>query len=238
MLGLRLTSLGAAAVVAMSGCGADDPPPGGQRATDGNTNASTVAVSTSGKTDRVGRQADPVLVRPGRPGETVLRLWRFLKAGVVPAALLEYSGDVRKRVGLLPLAGAAADLQAQLAGYEPSVASATGTAAGQLVVLRAQNQVGPSLEYSYLLRRSGNRWKVVFDTLMQSALQTHVRTRVQNSTNASAATRDRQASDAAARATDRFRAASVVTKRPTPNDTSTPEPPQAPAATPGVPNAP
>jgi len=185
--------LGAAAV---SGCGSDE----NRGAMDSRPTAKKAA-------ERALKQTDEAFIRNGTAGRAVLDHWRRLKSGAVPVAVLGYDSKVRKRVGTAALAGALAFQQVDLANVEAVVTGIETTPKGQLVTVEVFRPDAPPVQQTYLLRRVNGDWLIVFDTLTQSAIQTHVQARVQGSIRPGATNPDPQAVEAGNAAAERFRTA-------------------------------
>jgi hypothetical protein len=111
------------------------------------------------------------LEREGTPGRTVLETFRFIQLGAIPPAVLQYDSGVREQVGLPAFAGAVQFLQPQVAESSARLESVEATRGGQLAILSVTPPKGPSQTYSYVLRKRGGRWNVVYDTFMAGGLR-------------------------------------------------------------------
>src|SRR5919199_4522551 len=105
---------------------------------------------------------DP-LAEPKSARAAVLRLWELIRTGAVLNAVLLYDKPVRDAAGLSNVVGALASLQPEVTG-PPQILRVESTPAGWLVTLKLGNRTGPEQEYSYLLRQSGGRWQIVYDS--------------------------------------------------------------------------
>ena len=155
---LKLTSVAAIciAVLAVAACGGDSkaPVPPTQQ---------PPAVPSGGR-----------LAEPGSAGEAVLDLWRFLKAGAIPPALLSYEPRARRTVGATELAAALQGASSTISPLRPRVASVNETPNGTIVTVRAVGGPGPGTSFGYVLVKRGRRWLVVYDTLVEQQLRAYV----------------------------------------------------------------
>ncbi len=109
--------------------------------------------------------------REGTPGRTVLETFRFIQLGAIPPAVLQYDSGVREQVGLPAFAGAVQYLQPLVADSSARLESVEAARGGQLAILSVTPPKGPSQTYSYVLRKRGGRWNVVYDTFMAGGLR-------------------------------------------------------------------
>jgi hypothetical protein len=107
------------------------------------------------------------------PEGAVYRLWFWAQWGSLPNVVLSYDPVVRRTVGPANIAGAYALLRSELLATRPRVVAVSRTRAGMFVALHEQRRaLAPSRE-SFLLRRSGGGWTIVYDTLLERGLQTY-----------------------------------------------------------------
>ncbi len=114
---------------------------------------------------------DSALEGEGTPGGTVLETFRFIQLGAIPPAVLQYDSGVREQVGLPAFAGAVQFLQPQVAESSARLESVEAVRGGQLAILSVTSPKGSSQTYSYVLRKRGGRWNVVYDTFMAGGLR-------------------------------------------------------------------
>jgi hypothetical protein len=159
---------------------------------------------------------------PTSPGGVVIRLWRFLKVGAVPPAVLLYDPKVRRDVGLGTLAGVLAAQESTAGPLNVAIQDVQRTPAGTLVFAKAQSSSGPGQAYSFLMQQRGGRWYVVYDTLVGKSIETLVARQTDGSStpDAKLSLRARRAGSAAARS---FRSA-WVSRAPVSSGTPPPGP--------------
>jgi hypothetical protein len=138
---------------------------------------------------------------PTSPGGVVIRLWRFLKFGAVPPAVLLYDPKVRRDVGLGALAGVLAAQESTVGPLNVAIRDVQRTPVGTLVLANGQNSSGPAQAYSFLLQKKGGRWYVVYDTLVGKSIEALVAHQTDGSStpDAQLSARARRAGSAAAR---------------------------------------
>jgi len=119
------------------------------------------------------------LSRRGSPGAAVLELWRYVQVGAIPAAVFSYDRRVRRGVGPAYLAGALQTQQPVAARLTPEVVLQDKTPRGTLVVVNATGEDVVSRQISYILRRDGKQWKILYDTLLEKAIPEYVQQRAQ-----------------------------------------------------------
>ncbi len=144
---------------------------GGCNAGDDEPTAQAPAPAPAGDSPLREQPEDSSLAQEGAPGETVLETFRFIQLGAIPPAVLQYDPGVRKQVGLPAFAGAVQYLQPQVAESSARLESVEATPGGQLAILRVTPPTGPPQTYSYVLRKRGGRWNVVYDTFMAGGLR-------------------------------------------------------------------
>ena len=147
---------------------------------------------------------DPALVERGKPGATVVELWRYMKLGALPLALNLYDDGATQSAGVENLAGMLAEQEVNLAGFRPVVTAVEQTGLGPLLTVKAVGGDGRVLTYTYLMSRQGGAWRVRYDTFTHSALRTYVTNRVQNGIKPGAEPSGR-ALEAGAVAAERYR---------------------------------
>ena len=152
---------------------------------------------------------DP-LAEPKSARAAVLRLWELIRTGAVLNAVLLYDKPVRDAAGLSNVVGALASLQPEVTA-PPQILRVESTPAGSLVTLKLGNGMSPAQEYSYLLRRSGGRWQIVYDSRLAVALPTYVVAATQQAINPRAGPNQTSPTAQAAgqRVVQRYRAAAL-----------------------------
>ena len=156
--------LGLAVVVgALSGCGGGDPEP-----------ERPVAARPSAEV----REA---LRDPESNVSVVRTFWRFMQAGALPSALEQYDARVVRETGAGNFAGMLAAQQPALNDIRINPLTVEPAPDGVLVTAESVPRVGAKQKYSFYMRRRGDRWRIVYDTLSASALQSFVQQTVQRS---------------------------------------------------------
>jgi hypothetical protein len=138
---------------------------------------------------------------PTSPGGVVIRLWRFLKVGAVPPAILLYDPKVRQNVGLGTLAGVLAAQESTVGPLNVAIQDVQRTPVGTLVLANGQSSSGPAQAYSFLLQKKAGRWYVVYDTLVGKSIEALVAHQTDGSStpDANLSARARRAGTVAAR---------------------------------------
>lgn len=174
------------AALAMAGCGRD---------LEDAEVAAAERVSLNAE-QRVAVRASRALEKPNSPASVVMTFIQDLREGAGPALYTVYDSRIPDRVGKGNVLGALQVMSGITAGTRPVVTRRRKTSAGELVVVRLLRTVGSDSRYSFLLRREGKRWKIVYDSLMVQGLQSYVSSRV----SGSAGQQTGKATQAAARA--------------------------------------
>jgi hypothetical protein len=105
----------------------------------------------------------------GSPEAAVLRLWFLGQWGSAPSVVELYEPTVRTAVGASTMAGGYAVQRAVLLTSRPRIAYVTRTGLGALVGVEALRRGAPPLRDSFLLRRHGSGWLVLYDTVLERA---------------------------------------------------------------------
>lgn len=180
------------------GCSSDDPAPEQRSAQE------PISVLPADPTGAA-RQA---LRDPDSSARTVLDLWNHLKFGAVPVAASAYAPSVTESVGASALSGTLAALQGTVAPYELQIMDVESTAVGSLVLVRGVAKNAPEVEHAYLLRRVGDRWAIVYDSLVAGNIEALV-TRQEAALDGDVEQASRRARSAGAQAAQSFRAAGL-----------------------------
>lgn len=156
----------------------------------------------------------------------VLRLWELIQAGAVLNAVLLYDKPVRDAAGVSNVAGALASIQPDVTG-PPQILKAESTPAGSLVTIRPGSGPSASQTYSYLLRQTGGRWQIVYDSRLAQALPAYVVAATQQAIDPGSGPNKTspRAQAAGQRVVEKYRAAAL---RATPLDTRRALSPQSP----------
>jgi hypothetical protein len=103
-----------------------------------------------------------------------MRLWFLAQWGNIPAVVGQYDPVVRRDVGVELLSSGYASQRPVLLASRPRIAYATPTELGMTVGLDVYRRGAPPLRDSFLLRKSGKRWFVVYDTVLERAFTSYV----------------------------------------------------------------
>jgi hypothetical protein len=158
---------------------------------------------SAASTDTPGEKSE----EPKSPRAAVSRLLEYLQSGAVLNAVLVYDTRVRDAIGTPNLAGTLATFQDVETGPKPIVLKVESTPIGSLVTVRWVAKTGPSTTSSYLVRRNGQRWVIVYDSRLAANLAGYVtaRTQLAIDPNALPGQRSPKATAAGQRAADKYR---------------------------------
>jgi hypothetical protein len=118
--------------------------------------------------------ADIEKAPPGSATAAVLRLWYWGEWGSVPNILGAYQPAVIRALTAEDVAGAYALWRNSLQTGRPEVISELKGPRGSVVELRVRRRDSPPQNYSFTLRRAGKTWYVLYDTLLETAIQSYV----------------------------------------------------------------
>lgn len=147
------------------------------------------------------------LTKPGSPGAAVVRNFRYIQLGAIPASVALYSAGVRSSVGLPELAGGLQLAQGSLKESKATVERVEKSPGGTLVILRAQPPTGASQLYLFAMRRQRGQWVIAYDTLTANSIQSYATNAVQDGIKPGAKTPAPRAAKAGRRAASEFRLA-------------------------------
>ncbi|MDQ3662246.1 MAG: hypothetical protein M3454_14555 [Actinomycetota bacterium] len=105
------------------------------------------------------------------PQRAVLELLFYAQWGSLPNVVSAYSPAVLRRVRANDIAGAYAQQRPTLATSLPSIVETRNTKDGRFVAVRLTSTTGPPQLNAFVLRRFGDQWKVVYDSLLDSSLE-------------------------------------------------------------------
>jgi hypothetical protein len=123
------------------------------------------------------RLRDVRKARSGSASEKVLELWYWAQWGSIPNIIATYDPTVVSEVGASDLAGAYSLQRSYLAAARPELVDESESDGFAFVTLRALRADDKPQSLGFTLRRTGGEWRVVFDTLLESALATYVQYR-------------------------------------------------------------
>jgi hypothetical protein len=152
----------AAATIALAGCGGNS----GDKAT-------STSKATGGPGSTAASTTDETAGRPldaSGPEATVREMTRLLGSGVVPGAALLYDQRLSKAVGrdifiaaIRQVAGAYAQSKVQITGKRR-------TSAGTILLVKRLAGKNPPVAASYIVRRAGDSWKIVYDSFLSDSV--------------------------------------------------------------------
>jgi hypothetical protein len=153
-------------------------------------------------------EAREALRQPNSAASTVVAYWRYVGTGALPAAYELYDDRIAS-VFDDELAGGLALHQATVAATDFRVYEIEETTRGTVVLAESFPDKGPKSQWSFFLRRSGQRWQIIYDTFTANALGYYVQREVQQRIDPDAQKPSREALDAAEGAVARFRKAAL-----------------------------
>lgn len=159
---------------ALSGCGTAAQNKEAQQLENVSVLSSTVPLQS-----RMVKQAEVERASDGAAAKTFLQLWSRLQFESWPAALELFEPGLRRAIGDATLSQALAADLVLWQGSRPGIVStrvAGSIATIEFVIRDEKNDLAPS---AITFRRSGGSWRVVYMSLLDSALQRSVQTRVQ-----------------------------------------------------------
>lgn len=119
-------------------------------------------------------RASTALTRNGGPPAIVMTFLRDVADGAGPAALDFYDSRIPNRVGTDNLLGALDAMAKTTKDSIPAVVRRRNTRMGMLVVVRLLRTSAADSRHSFLVRRQGRGWKIVYDSLLVRELANYV----------------------------------------------------------------
>ena len=101
----------------------------------------------------------------------VLQLIFWAQWGNLPAVVAGYERRVVDGVGVTSIAGTYDYLRPQLLLSQTRITSTRPSGGGQFVSLELANTSGPPSREGFLMHRRNGAWRVVYDTLLESAVE-------------------------------------------------------------------
>ena len=122
---------------------------------------------------------------PGQPGVIVIKMWSYLRDGLIPLALNAYDPDVVARISEGNFLGALGITQSTASAFSPRIvrtiaikgrpaANGGGRRPTAIVYVDGRGLQGAITHATFLLQRTPQRWEIVFDTMTQGALRNYV----------------------------------------------------------------
>lgn len=143
----------------------------------------------------------------------MIRYWQSIQREALPLSLSLYSPKVVESVGLANFAGMLAAQRAAVRGMRLSIIGTESVANGRLVTAEALPKTGPKIEHTFFLRRTGDRWRVRYDTLAAAGIRQYVQDQAQRRVNANAPRPSTRAVEAGDLALDAYRLSSLSPAR-------------------------
>ena len=169
---MKLLTAGASAVLAAivaTGCGGAGKPDIERGET-----ADLVAAQTAAR-ERL--DAATRAAKPGTPEHTLLVFWKSAHQRLYVPAAQVYDERVRNGLGVRVITGGL-DMQRDTFRYSsPRVAAREGTGGSRSLTVQLEGG-GAEREVTYLMRRRGTRWQIVYDTVLDDGLFEYGRLRV------------------------------------------------------------
>jgi hypothetical protein len=104
------------------------------------------------------------------PRSSVLSYWRLLQIGAYPAAASGYDTTVVSSTGREDFLQALALQRPGVAAQKPRVTGVHDVTGGKVVQVDARNSAGNGGAYSFTVRRSGDKWVLVYDSLLGDSM--------------------------------------------------------------------
>jgi hypothetical protein len=143
--------------------------------------------------------ADLNSLPPGSPQRTVARAWFYAQWGSPANVLRCYDDRVLSVVGRKAIAGAYAQQRTTMIDARPEFALGASNANGALVTVLLSSTGDPPRPESYLLRRRGASWRIVYDSFLEPALAAYITSDRQTSDGQDPASAARSGAQAAKR---------------------------------------
>jgi hypothetical protein len=107
----------------------------------------------------------------GSAGRAVMQLIFWAQWGNLPAIINTYDSRVAGTLGVSKLAGSYEYLRPELLTSRPRIIAAQPSSGGQFVSLELTSTRGGPAREGFLLRRRNGAWRIVYDTLLERALE-------------------------------------------------------------------
>ena len=127
----------------------------------------------------------------GQPGATVIKLWSYLRNGLLPLALNAYDPDVVARITEGNFLGALGITQSTANAFSPRIVrtvavdrrpavNGRGRRPTAIVYVDGRGLQGAITQAAFLLQRTPQRWEIVFDSMTEGALRSYLTERHTN----------------------------------------------------------
>jgi hypothetical protein len=162
---------------------------------------------------RPSAEARRAVADPGSAASVVIRYWQSIQREALPLSLSLYAPRVVDAVGLSNFAGMLAAQRATVRDVRLNIVGIQTAAGGRLVTAEALPETGAKVDHSFFLRKQGNRWRVLYDTVAAAAIRPYVQDQIQRAINSNAAQPSTRAVQAGDRALDAYRRSSLSLAR-------------------------
>lgn len=161
---------------------------------------------------KLAKGGEPRYIGSGSPGQAVLTFWKDIQAGAAPDAMLMFDSKVRAQIGLAPLAGTIVRMKAELATFRPYVESTRKVACGKcwLVTITAVSVDAISPRHSYMVRKKGRDWQILYDSLTDETLRRYVTDLAESKSGGKGANPSKKSVAQGEEAATRFRLAALA----------------------------
>jgi hypothetical protein len=133
----------------------------------------------------------------------------YLQLGALPAAIAQYEPAVVRAVNPVDFAGAAQAQYSSLRASQPQVQAVKPAKGGTIVVVALAPQGERRDSYAFTVRRTNGEWLIVYDALMDDAINTYTTLRTQARLAPGASRTAPQAQAAGTRESSAFRVAGL-----------------------------
>jgi hypothetical protein len=107
----------------------------------------------------------------GSAGRAVMQLIFWAQWGNLPAIFNIYDSRIAGTLGVSKIAGSYDYLRSELLVSRPRIIATQASGGGEFVSLELTSTRGAPTREGFLLRRRDGAWRVVYDTLLERALQ-------------------------------------------------------------------
>jgi hypothetical protein len=112
--------------------------------------------------------------KAGTPAAAVMELFFYAQWGSSPNVASMYDPGAVRAVGIDNLVGTYSAVRPSLNALQLRVLTDRTDSVGGFVAVEGRSREADPVRYSFELRNSGGRWRVVFDTLLEGALPSYV----------------------------------------------------------------
>ncbi len=110
----------------------------------------------------------------GSPHRTVMQVMFWTQWGNVPGIVELYDRRIVDVLGVSRITSAYDHLRREVSTSRPRIVATRRNAGGQWVAVELASTREPPVRESFLLRRRDGRWRVVYDTLLERAMEASI----------------------------------------------------------------